>query len=134
MNIREIEIATDPSDFDWRRYIADTPDYEGHELYIPTEPIAAGHRTVEYKLGNHVRRTTTAVFRKVIHVRDLPIAVEPAPRTTRDEFDFQCQRQATDDTWRNNLPTRKPTRTDIRFAMEDTNRVRSLLDFDKEIR
>ena len=66
MNIREIEIATDPSDFDWRRYIADTPDYEGHELYIPaTQDDRRPHveyKTSTYRLGSHVRTRVTKVI------------------------------------------------------------------------
>lgn len=130
MDIRDIEQITDPADFAWRRYIEDTPDYEDLDLYIPVSRITEEQRTVEYRLGNHARFKTTRVFRKVLDRRDWIVALMPAPRTPQVEFDFESQREAADAAWYANLPTLKPTRTDIRLAIEEANRVRSLRDFD----
>ena len=130
MNIRDIEQITDPADFAWRRYIEDTPDYEDLDLYIPVSRITEEQRTVEYRLGNHARFKTTRVFRKVLDRRDWIVALMPAPRAPQVEFDFESQREAADAEWYASLPTLKPTRTDIRFAVEEANRVRSLRDFD----
>jgi hypothetical protein len=66
MDIREIEQATDPADFAWRRYIADEPDYDDYELFIPTTPLNrqphVEYKTSTYKLGSHLRTRVTKVI------------------------------------------------------------------------
>ena len=60
------EIPTDPADFAWRKNIADEPDYEGYELYIPRTPVNrmphVEYKTTTYRLGNHERTRVTKVI------------------------------------------------------------------------